>query len=132
MNYDTLINKYFNTEWWKDAIVIMGLIFLYLYFFVNGIMSLSLVFFFNVNFLRWKLISIFKRVFSLFLCAACLSASLIMHVPISELHAPWHLSLNSHRYLQFHLTVMLVVYVNTCFIIIRQNFLHVSFSSKIS
>jgi hypothetical protein len=28
-----------------------------------------------------------KRVFSLFLCAVCLPASLIMHVPISELLA---------------------------------------------
>jgi hypothetical protein len=30
-----------------------------------------------------------KRVFSLFLCAAGLPASLVMHVPISELHAQW-------------------------------------------
>ena len=47
-----------------------------------------------------------KRVFSLFLCAACLPASLIIHVPISELHAQWHfsMSLNSQRFLQFHPT----------------------------
>ena len=30
-----------------------------------------------------------KRVFSLFLCAACLPVSLVMHVPISELHVLW-------------------------------------------
>jgi len=63
-----------------------------------------------------------------FLCAVCLPASLIMHVAISELHAQWHLwlhfsmSLNSQRFLQLHPTVMLVAYVNSCFIIIRQNF----------
>jgi hypothetical protein len=70
-----------------------------------------------------------KRVFSLFLCAACLTASLIMHVPISELHAQWHfsMSLNSQRYLQFHSTVMLVAYDNSCLIIIRQNFFPESF-----
>jgi len=35
-----------------------------------------------------RLLAIFtqKRVFSLFLCAACLPASLIIHVPLSELH----------------------------------------------
>ena len=48
-----------------------------------------------------------------FLCAACLPTSLIMHVPISELHAQWHwclhfsMSLNSQCFLQFHPTVML-------------------------
>ena len=31
-----------------------------------------------------------KRVFSLFLCAAGLPSSSIMHVPISELHAQWY------------------------------------------
>jgi hypothetical protein len=42
-----------------------------------------------------------------FLCAA---ASLIMHVPISDLHAQWHYSmrLNSQRFLQLHPTAMLV------------------------
>jgi hypothetical protein len=30
-----------------------------------------------------------KHVYSLFLCAACLQTSLILHVPISELHAQW-------------------------------------------
>ena len=59
----------------------------------------------------------------------CLPASLIMHVSISELHAQWHWSL---RFLQFHPTVLLVVFVNSCCIIIRQNFFPVSFSSRIS
>jgi hypothetical protein len=65
-----------------------------------------------------------------FVCAAAL---LIMHVPISELHAQWHysMSLHSQRFLQFHPTVMLVTYGNSCFIIIRQNFFPVSFSSRI-
>ena len=63
-----------------------------------------------------------KRIFSLFQCAACLPASLIIHVPISELHAQWHLSisLNSQRFLQFHPTVMLVAYINSCFILMRK------------
>jgi hypothetical protein len=68
-----------------------------------------------------------------FLCAACLPASLIIHIPISEINAQWHfsMSLNSQRFLQFHPTVILVAYVNSCFIIIRQSFLFVSFSSYI-
>jgi len=63
-------------------------------------------------------------IFDVFLCTACLPASLTMHVPISEVHARWHFSmcLNSQRFLQFHPKVMLVAYVNSCFIIIRQNF----------
>jgi hypothetical protein len=75
-----------------------------------------------------------KRVFSLFLCAACLPGSLIMHVPISELDAQWHfsMSLNSPRFLQFLPTVMLVAYDNSCLIIIRQNFFPDSLSSRIS
>jgi len=36
------------------------------------------------------------------------------------------------HFLQFHPTVILVAYVNSCFIIIRQNFFPVSFSSRIS
>ena len=65
-----------------------------------------------------------KRAFRCFLCAACLPASLLMHVPISQLHAQWHFStrLNSQRFLQFHPTVKMVACVNFCFIIIRQNF----------
>ena len=57
-----------------------------------------------------------------------------MHVPISELHAQWHnsMSLNSQRFLHFHPTAMLVTYGSSCFIIIRQNFFPVSFSSRIS
>jgi hypothetical protein len=53
--------------------------------------------------------------------------------PISELHAQWHysMSLNSQRFLQFHPTAMLVTYDSFCFIIIRQNFFLVSFSSRI-
>jgi hypothetical protein len=49
-----------------------------------------------------------KRIFSLFLCAACLLASLIMHIPVSELHAQRHLSmsLNSQRFLQIILLRM--------------------------
>jgi hypothetical protein len=78
--------------------------------------------------------------FRCFLCAACPPASLIMHVPVSELHAQCtalimhvSMSLNSRCFLQFHPTVMLVAYVNSCFIIIRQNFFPVSsFSSGIS
>ena len=81
--------------------------------------------------------------FLCFLCAACLPASLIMHVPVSELHLymrnalHWFLhfsmSLNSRCFLQFHPSVMLMAYVNSCFIIIRQNFFPVSsFSSGIS
>ena len=74
----------------------------------------------------------------IFVCS--LSPSIIiMHVPISELHAQCSdaytscgISLNSQRFLQFHPTVMLVVYVNSCFIIIRQNFFSVPFSSRIS
>jgi hypothetical protein len=48
-----------------------------------------------------------------FLFAAQLPASLIIHIPISELHAQWHwclhfnMSLNSERFPQFHPTVML-------------------------
>ena len=55
-------------------------------------------------------------------------AWLIMHVKIFRLHAQWYfsMSLNSRRFLQFHPTVMLVDYANSCFIIIRQNFLPVS------
>jgi hypothetical protein len=51
------------------------------------------------------------------------AASLIMHVPISDLHAQWHysMSLNSQRFL------LLLTYGNSCFIIIRQNFFPVSF-----
>ena len=109
----------------------------------KGIMLASLVIFYPF-FWRWKLTytvpskHVYEtsfdeirpkiRVFSLFLCAVCLAASLIMHVPISELHAQWHwclhfnMKLNSQRFLQFHPTVMLVVaYVNYCFIIIHQN-----------
>ena len=78
--------------------------------------------------------------FRCFLCVVCLPASLIMHVPVSELHAQctaliihFSMSLNSRCFLQFHPTVMLVAYVNSCFIIIRQNFFPVSsFSSGIS
>jgi hypothetical protein len=49
-----------------------------------------------------------------------------MHAPISEVHAQWHWCLqfrmrsNCQRFHQFHPTVMLVAYVNSCFIIIRQ------------
>jgi hypothetical protein len=52
--------------------------------------------------------------FRCFLCAYCLPVSLIMHVPISTLHAQWHwclhfsMSLNSRRFLQFHPTTMLI------------------------
>ena len=41
-------------------------------------------------------------------------------------------SLNSQRFLPFHLKVMLVAYVNSCFIIICQNFFPLLFSSRIS
>ena len=64
-----------------------------------------------------------KRVASL--CAECLPVSLIMHFPISEPHSQWYrclhfsMILNSQRFLQFHPKVMLVAYVNPCFIIIR-------------
>ena len=53
-------------------------------------------------------------------CAVCLLESLIMHVPISKLHAQWHwclqfsMSLISQGFLQCHPTVILV---NSCFII---------------
>jgi hypothetical protein len=39
--------------------------------------------------------------------------------------------LNSQRFLQFYPTTMLVTYGSSCFIIIRQNFFPVSFSSRI-
>ena len=66
-----------------------------------------------------------KRVVTLF--CVCAAASLIIHVPISELHAQWHysMSLSSQRFL------LLLTYGNSCFIIIRQNFFPVSFSSRI-
>ena len=70
------------------------------------------------------------------LCAACLPASLIMHVPISDIHAQWHwcldfsMNLNSQRFLQFHPTVMSVAYVNSCFNIIRQNSFPVFFLAE--
>jgi hypothetical protein len=73
-----------------------------------------------------------------FLCAACLPASFIKHVSISELLAQWHwcwhfsMSLNSQCFLQFHPMVMLVAYSNSCFIIIRKNFFPDSYSSRIS
>ena len=35
--------------------------------------------------------------FPCFMCAACLPASLIRHVPISELYAQWHLCLHFHH-----------------------------------
>jgi hypothetical protein len=41
------------------------------------------------------------------------------------------MSLNSQRFLQFHPTAMLVTYGTSCFIIIRQNFFPISFSSRI-
>ena len=74
-----------------------------------------------------------------FLFAAQLPASLIIHIPISELHAQWHwclhfnMSLNSERFPQFHPTVMLVpmvAYVNFSFILIRQNFFPVFFLAE--
>ena len=40
--------------------------------------------------------------------------------------------MNSQRFRQYHSTVMLVNYGNSSFIIIRQNFFPVSFSSRIS
>jgi hypothetical protein len=55
-----------------------------------------------------------------FVCAACLPASLIMHDPISELHAQWHwclhfsMSLNSQRFLQFHPTSWHVSCIYEC------------------
>ena len=57
-----------------------------------------------------------------------------MHVPISGLHGQCYfsISLNSQRFLQFHPAVILVIYVNSCFIIIRENYFPVSFSSRIS
>jgi hypothetical protein len=64
--------------------------------------------------------------------------ALIMHIPISQLHAQWprclhfNMSLNSQRFLQFHPTVILVAYVNSCFIIIRQSAFPVSISSRIA
>ena len=76
-----------------------------------------------------------KRVFSRFVLCVHLVSHIIInyacHNSISELHAQCRMSLNSQRFLQFHPTVMLVVYVNSCFIIIRQNFFPVSFSSRI-
>ena len=41
-----------------------------------------------------------------FLCAACLPASLIMHITISKLQVQWHFSmnLNSQQFLQFYPT----------------------------
>ena len=57
-----------------------------------------------------------------------------MHVPISEVHVQWHfsMSLNSQCILQFYPTVMLMAYVNSCFIIICQKVFPVIFSSRIS
>jgi hypothetical protein len=79
-------------------------------------------------------------IFVVFLCAACLPASLIMHVPVSELNAQCHsclhfsIRLNSQRFIQFHPTVMLVAYVNSWFIILPQTsflFLFLAESAKI-
>jgi len=55
-----------------------------------------------------------KRVFCCFICMRSLSpASLIMHVPIPELHVQWcwclHFSMRlySQRFIQFHPTVIM-------------------------
>ena len=60
-------------------------------------------------------------------CAACLPASLIMHVPISGLLAQWHrclhcrMNLHSKRFLQFHPKVMMVVYFNSCLFFLAES-----------
>ena len=71
---------------------------------------MNLVIFLKVNI---YLQDMYKNVyFRCFLCATCLPASLIIHVPISEPHAQWHwclhfsMSLNSQRFLQFHPTII--------------------------
>ena len=61
---------------------------------VKGTMSLGLVIFWKVFFTLKENIYLqnmsIKRVFFLCVFAACLPASLIMYIPISELHAQWH------------------------------------------
>jgi hypothetical protein len=60
-------------------------------------------------------------------CAVCLTASLIMHAPISGLHAQWHrclhcrMNLHSKRLLQFYPTVMMVAYFNSCLFFLAES-----------
>ena len=72
-----------------------------------------------------------KGIFSLFfLYAACLPAALIMHVPISKLHAQWLILQHEFELSTFPSIPpndLWVAYVNSCFIIIRQDFYPVSF-----
>ena len=101
----------------------------------------------NIFFLCWKLIytcktwvyNLFgeirtkKSCISLFVCAACLSASLIMYdAPISELHANAMTLMFTFQHVFELSTLPSIPYNNSCFIIIRQNFFLASFSSRIS
>jgi hypothetical protein len=88
--------------------------------------------------LRWKLIYLQNT--SIKHCCVQLVSNIINHASpnfqTTELHTQWHwclhfrMSLNSQRYLQFHPTVILMAYVNSCFIIICQNLFPVSFYSS--
>ena len=72
-------------------------------------------------------------VISIFVCS--LSQSIIDYAcPNFQATSEWHLimSLSCQWFLQFHPKVLLVAYVNSCFIIIRQNFFPVSVSLRIS
>ena len=65
---------------------------IYLYYYVKGRMLLTLLIVLKVFFplkVNIQYMSI-KQAFSLFFVCSCLPASLIMHVPISKLHAQWH------------------------------------------
>ena len=73
-----------------------------------------------------------KRVFSLSFFMYSLSP-IIINYACPNCRTKCAMSLvNSQRFLLFHPTVMLIAYVNCCFIIIRQNVFPVSFSSRIS
>ena len=85
----------------------------------------------RVFYFRWFLFFCFCFFVCFFVFFVC-----VCNVPISELHAQWHwclhfsMSLNFQRFLQFHPTIILVAYFNSCFIIVRQTFFPVSFSSS--
>ena len=71
-----------------------------------------------------------KRVFPLFfcVCAACLPASWIVNVPISELHTRWHWCLHVNSIQRSCWWQMLIL----VWLSIRQNFFPVSPSSRTS
>ena len=81
---------------------------------------------------RWARFDQYTCSFLVCVCAVCLPASLIMHVPFSELHV---LTLQHEFELStfpsIRSNVMLVPYVDSCFIVIRQSFFPF-FSSRVN